>query len=145
LQAQLIGEEPGFGLCRQLLTLKSQIVKFYTPARGICQLFQCKNNRNQKNVRLKIRQKITFNLSLPIKLLIRIRRQSQRLAFHEFLPGVILANRKLANHLSICYFARDGQITIGIKGRPVRSHRAGAAGCRRDPVQQGHEPVSRHL
>jgi len=38
LQAQLIGEEPGFALCRQLHTLNSQIVMFYTPARGIRQM-----------------------------------------------------------------------------------------------------------
>jgi hypothetical protein len=38
LQAQLIGEEPRFALCRQLLTLYSQINIFYTPARGFRQI-----------------------------------------------------------------------------------------------------------
>lgn len=37
-QAQLIGEEPRFALCRQLLTLYSQIGIVYTPASGIRQM-----------------------------------------------------------------------------------------------------------
>ena len=42
-------------------------------------------------------------------------------------------------------FYNHGKIAIGIQSRPVCVHRAGAAGGADDPVQQGHQPVSRHL
>ena len=43
------------------------------------------------------------------------------------------------------FYFEHGQIAIGMESRLVCVHRPGAAGRAADAVQQGHEPVSRHL